>query len=495
MLSLTLASCDIFDFIYGSDPNHPKISFSDAAFSSENRDGYERQEVRANMDVLGQTGGFAYLPSLGNPKILVLPISISGYEHNANAANLAQIKNAFTGESNIWESVESFYYRSSYGRLNLDITVSDYWYESNKTIEAIDRAGRKGTKTEGVQEVIAEALADYRSKKGTNGKEFDSNSDGYIDAVWAVYSCPDYQTDTSLRQYDPTCWAYTYYADRQANVSRPGFSTFAWASYTFAQEAYYADAHTFIHETGHMFGLEDYYDNNTVSATNGSAPAGMIDMMDANIIDHNSFSKFTLGWSNPFLIDKAGSITLKPYETSGEFLLLPTSGGWNGLPFDEYMMIEYYTPDNLNQRDSLIQYSNGLQGFKRPGIRIYHVDARIVEVKASSRGYTYTYTDTLNINDIFAHSNTGARAGKASRNFVSPEYRLLQIMDATYKRDFSQVYKYADDSTLFHAGDSWSISSYSSCFPNGRKSNDGNTFSLSLTVDSITSSGATISFN
>ena len=49
------------------------------------------------------------------------------------------------------------------------------------------------------------------------------------------------------------------------------------------------DAHTYIHEMGHMLGLPDYYDYSFKSS-----PTGMYDMQDNNVGDHNPFSKMHL---------------------------------------------------------------------------------------------------------------------------------------------------------------------------------------------------------
>ena len=81
----------------------------------------------------------------------------------------------------------------------------------------------------------------------------------------------------------------------------------------------YPDARTYIHETGHMLGLIDYYSDNS------SAPAGMVDMMDFNIGDHNAYSKFSLGWVNPRIATKSGEYTLKPFQENGDCIIVPAA--------------------------------------------------------------------------------------------------------------------------------------------------------------------------
>ena len=95
-------------------------------------------------------------------------------------------------------------------------------------------------------------------------------------------------------------------------------------------------------------------------------------MMDFNIIDHNAYSKYALGWIKPYVVTGATTITLKPSATSGQAILLPTStNGWNGSAFDEYMLLEFYTPTLLNKKDSDSAYpDNEQRGFTVNGIRM-----------------------------------------------------------------------------------------------------------------------------
>ena len=52
------------------------------------------------------------------------------------------------------------------------------------------------------------------------------------------------------------------------------------------------DSHVLIHETGHMLGLNDYY--NTYGDSTYS-PLGGLDMMDGDFGDNNPYSKILLG--------------------------------------------------------------------------------------------------------------------------------------------------------------------------------------------------------
>ena len=139
-------------------------------------------------------------------------------------------------------------------------------------------------------------------------------------------------------------WAFTSWN----TTSSAPISVYCWASYGFMQKdarLKKKDAHTFIHETGHMLGLEDYYDTGY-----SLSPFGGLGMMDYNILDLDVYSKWALGWIDPKTItnstkltNKGLTVTLKPFESSGDALVvgLPNNNGWYG---EEYIILEYYTP-------------------------------------------------------------------------------------------------------------------------------------------------------
>ncbi|MFA6662467.1 MAG: hypothetical protein WCS56_05495, partial [Bacilli bacterium] len=66
------------------------------------------------------------------------------------------------------------------------------------------------------------------------------------------------------------------------------------------------DAHTFIHETGHLLGAEDYYNYRGTSQ-----PLGGLDMMDYNIGDHNLWTKMEYGWVDPIVVTGNAKVTIK----------------------------------------------------------------------------------------------------------------------------------------------------------------------------------------
>jgi M6 family metalloprotease-like protein len=443
---------------------------------------YKATATSITQHQLSAGSGILELPSVKKQNILVIPVSLVGYESRATEDVRTQIYKTMFGDpaDTGWESLASFYWKSSFQQQLINGTVSEWWncgYTPTQISKWTD--SEWSNSFDPTWRLLEEAVAWYKARYRTTCKEFDNDDDGAIDGVWMVYDCPSYADVSSLPQM---FWAYTF-EDLRAegpDTEAIGFK-YAWASINFMYEGYgsKADAHTFIHETGHMMGLDDYY---TYSGASNFGPMAGLDMMDYNIIDHNAYSKFAYGWITPYVVSGSTSITLKPASTTGEAILLPDENGWNGSAFDEYILMEFYTPTNLNEKDSTAPYGgNKKQGFTENGVRIYHVDARMVTSTWGGKSWgAWTYTDTIQYKIVptsedpnqkgsmytqLAHSNSDSR--QQLTDGIEKKFRLIQEMDCTQKRDFTYGKGgpfTADNGTLFQAGDSFSLSAYHDSF-------------------------------
>ncbi len=328
------------------------------------------------------------MPSTGNSKILVIPVEYSDYQFDNGYETMLQ--NAFFGkaENTDWQSVSSYYYESSNGLLNIEGAVSP-----KVSIDMTLAEAKSGTATTVSNSVLSSALTTLSSSIELS--DYDSNGDGYIDAVWLVNSAP-YSSSYSIS------WAFTYwFTDSSTTFDGMKANSYAWASIEFLERyvidttvsyGYNADCHTMIHETGHLLGLDDYYSYDY----DGSSPAGRVDMMDANVGDHMAYSKYLLGWIEPtvlttkYLESVNNQVVIYPPENSENtaYILPIQSEGkkadFNNTPFDEYLMIEFYTPTGLNERDSEYSYSRTTKEYTKPGVLVYHVNSRIGKLSLSN---------------------------------------------------------------------------------------------------------------
>ena len=387
------------------------------------------------------------LGSTGEQKILVLPVDFTNYPAPDNMTEV--LNTAFFGSSadTGWESLRSYYYKSSYGKLNITGTVLPVYHTNY-------RASYYTNNEQADYEIMKNALAYYDQQYDFS--EYDNNKDGLIDAIYIVYSRePDYENDNIW-------WAYTYeyYQEDYSLIKHdnvmPSFYTFC--SYEFLFEEVSSgkplkyNMETFIHETGHVLGIDDYYDYDTSYGPSGGIGGG--DMMDYNVGDHNPFTKAILGWVTPYLVTDDITISLSSFGKTGECIIIPKS--FNGTYFDEYYIIDYYTPDGLNELEA---GHNGL--FSIDGVRIYHINA-------STTGLYHT----ISVWDIYSYNNSDTK------------YNLISLVEADGNNNISkgEYGNYSENSDLFQENDICSNLTWY----------NGNSINCSIKVQSIENGEATL---
>ncbi len=364
--------------------------FSKATMEYTDSNGKKQTLDRHLME---QNSGSPCLRSTGEQRMLVVPVGLdddtgtspayptvsrSGRTDKQTTERLDQIEKLFFGEASDtgWQSLKSYYYTSSHGKLTITGNVmrcNGGWFKPGKKPSEYSSSQAV---TDIKKYYIAEYKKDNHGALGADAKEwswYDQDKDGYIDSIWIVYSAAihAYESSTTSMSY----WAYVTSTGNTGTAADPAISKYAWASIDFMDKAYGEglDGHTFIHETGHLFGNDDYY-----SYDDTEAPLGGIDMQDHNIGDHNAFTKWQFGWEAPYVIDDSAYIEMEPTTTSGQFCIIP-SQNFNGTYADEYMMIEFMSPVGLNE-----EYKTGYEsttGYTKPGLRITHVDARAYKKK------------------------------------------------------------------------------------------------------------------
>ncbi|MDY0214516.1 MAG: hypothetical protein RBS24_03240 [Bacilli bacterium] len=430
-------------------------------------------------DYLGKTWDVATWRSVGDQKMLVVPVKFSDtsptYGNDTTIVNT--LNKAFFGASSDtgWESLTSYYEKSSYGALKITgevLTPFNLGY-STATLEAKPKDDQNyWDQTHYVLESI------YNTLSAEKLKEYDVNKDGHVDSVFLVYLAP-------VKDNSDLYWAYQYYWNRYSNETKPTFNTYAWASYEFMyDELPYStlkpSAHTFIHETGHLLGLDDYYDYD-----GKVMPVGGYDMMDFNIIDHNMYSKYLNNWSLPFVPVGEADITLRPAEASGDFILL--NKNWNGHVYDEYILIEYYTPTGLNQKDAFDGYGS-VSAFTVPGVRIFHVDSRI-------RTH-YSQTDVRWTDQILAPSSTQytdiATSNTTSKS-VNASYKKIHLLDGDGRSNtwYHSLVK-PDNKALFQTGAKIEIGGWQKYLFDRATFNDGSEIGFSVEIGAMTNEGVQI---
>lgn len=375
------------------------------------------------------------LPSIGSPKVLVIPIEFTNSTAPANI--VSNLEKAFFGTSadTGWESLKSYYYKSSYGKLDISGTVLKP-YNTGKTTSYYDNlykqylkdlekyeSGKTDEYPDCVEySIIREALKYYDNQ--INYQDYDYNGDGYIDSIYLVY------TNKYSEDSDSFWWAYTneFLTEEQEYYDGVEADFYMFMSYEFFfdklnNQTVNLNTETLIHETGHLLGLDDYYDYDSSTGPNGGIGGG--DMMDYNVGDHNAYSKLMLGWIDPYVVNgNTTTLTLNSFGSSGDAVIVFKQ--YDGSFFGEYYIIDFYTPDGLNAQGA---GNNGL--FSVSGIRIYHIDSTLNDP-----------ADCWSIFELTKYNNSYT------------DHLLIKLVEADGRNDIELGYS-SENSDLFSAGDSF----------------------------------------
>ena len=466
-------------------------------------------------------------PSIGTAQLLVIPVWFTDSNNFISEAKKESVrqdieKSYFGSDEDVgWKSVKTYYEQESMGSLTINGKVSE-WYEcgSSYTSYAVDPA----TDNNGAPKTSAlvESAVDwyFNSNTGDFRRNYDRNGDGYLDGVMLIYAAPDSQT---LDRDDyANLWAYCFWIQdtKKQKPASPGVNAFFWASYDFIYGSEIAssrtgkkygagdtkhcnlDSHTYIHEMGHMFGLEDYYDY----SDHKYQPAGGFSMQDHNVGGHDPFSSYALGWGKAYVPTDTITIDLKAFADTGEMILLKANGVARNTPFDEYLLLEYYTPTGLNEFDTTYKYMSTYGkdypiATKDSGIRLWHVDARLVAGTVSGNKLVWNpskiTTDVNTPRITLAMSNTYMNSSYVSvlaeYDSKYADYNILQLIrnntTATYKpreKDFFVT------GALFKAGDTFTMERYKTQFVNEGKMNTNTDLGFSFTVNACNTTYASI---
>ena len=466
-------------------------------------------------------------PTLGKAKLLVIPVwfndsssFISESKKDSVVEDISAVyfgKNTDTG----WRSVKTYYEEESHGKLRMDGTVSN-WYSVNQSHQYYGQDADH-TKTTSLVESAVEWYFTTDNPSDTR-TSYDCDKDGYLDGVILIYAAPDYATKGGSVS---NLWAYCFWLQNTGakNKAKPGANVFFWASYDFmygkaralsrtghdyshgdTSNNVNADAHTYIHEMGHMFGLEDYYDYSNLKFM----PAGAFSMQDQNVGGHDPYSSFALGWGKAYIPNASVNIELQPFVTTGEMIIL--SPNWNSFnsPFDEYLILEYYTTGGLNYLDSTHAYMGGYPtGSQESGIRLWHVDARLLYTNTPTIRSSYTaskITSNPNISGqkvthMFSNTyNDGSTdmenlSPLSSRNPENDPYSNYKMLELIRNNPVmtGRTKEPLRSSDLFKAGSSFKMSNYSKQFVNETKLNNGSNLGFTFKVNSLNDSYASIS--
>ena len=310
------------------------------------------------------------MPTTGTVKVFALLIDFNDYPHynSVEGINSALFGNGSLIPSNSfpYESLASYYSRSSYNLLNLSSGVTLGWYRP-----AYNRSSMAMTTT--ARETLIKEAITYFKGLGQDFSQFDNDGDGRIEYFIVIWTGPD-------NGWANFWWGYQInFSDQTFTVDGKTLGKYSW-QWEYKSGSTYQGPYspkTVMHETGHGLGLPDYYDYDPTVGPDGGV--GGLDMMDGVWGDHNSFSKWVLEWVPPTVVATGSqSLTLNPSGTSQDAVLI-MPGATSSDPFREFFIAQN-------------RYRVGNDtGYPTDGMLIWHVDATL---NASATGYLYNNSFT-----------------------------------------------------------------------------------------------------
>ena len=296
-----------------------------------------------NADVTAQSK-LGYFPTTGTQKMLVL---LASFKDKAPVYSWAVHTNMFFGSGTPGDfpldSVRNYHLRSSYTNLSLVGTVTPWYaFPNNRSTYTDNRA------------MIKEAATYWDSSMDYS--QFDNDGDGYVDIVYFVYS----------GGYDSGFWWYYWSTISPFTLDGVQFQNYVWAAEDSSKPWYIWSV---VHETGHVLGLDDYYDYaNNVGPKGG---VGCYDIMDYDVMDHCGFSKFMLDWIQPrYIVTNSYNVPLRTLGLYPDTTIVMPKLTNGSTAFTEYFMVE-----NRQRVGNDVGYS-GNWCIHSDGIMIWHVDAK-----------------------------------------------------------------------------------------------------------------------
>ena len=463
----------------------------------------EKTELDFHLRDYWDTYRISALPTLGETKMLVIPVRFTDSDEFITNYNYVRedINTTFfgTNEELGWRSVKTFYEEESKGLVTIGGLTSE-WFEPGISYKDCYN-------TTNIYKLRDDAVEWFFSTHPSEDrKSYDADHDGYLDGLVLIHGCPDYSTGQLQGEGAGNLWAMVKsFNDKNPDLEKPSSVKFMWASYDYiypskakalertgkseySEPGRYSttgytfwtlDVRTFIHETGHMFGLNDFYS----TTEDGIYPAGHTNIQTLNFLSHDPYALLQYGWANPYIPEFTQTISITDFQDNHDVIMLKPNNSAINSTFDEYILVDLYAPTGLNKFNSVdhpIYYGPGPRDQKdltTVGVRIWHVDARLL---TAASDYTEFTTDPTNGKTKMSISNSYYE--EAPENIR--EFLELELIRNDTEIDYRHL-SYNKWTDYFYEGDEFDMTKFPKQFANGTKLDSGLDLGWSIKVDGI----------
>lgn len=424
---------------------------------------------------------YAYPEALGDVNTLVVPVIWADQTDMANEETLQLFREGigrivdengtvtdYSVLSDQKFSLSEYYDISSYGKMKITSFMTDWYYTDMTFAECYDHSP---------DEVYSNQIMDWvrETYPDIDFSIYDQDGNGYVDSMVILNAGYRNSDELFIISYEGAInYRHSYFGDYAGTQEAPRVNTYTNVGYRWLKDDY----STIIHEYAHGLGLIDYYD----VTYSGISAVGEFDMQAESLGDWNAYSKYAVGWLDPYVVtglESGESIeyTIGSLALCDDAIIIPAAGSSFDGPFSEYIMIDLFSDDGVNEYQAK-QYHLG----DTAGVRISHVNAnmekRTIEEASKLEGQENSQPVSYDIGTIH-FANDYKQDGKGRYNI-----EVIQSSGNNTFTDLSKVDPVLKADDLFYEGDTFTVEDYDEFFYNGLM-DDGSVFGYTVQIVSI----------
>ena len=182
-----------------------------------------------------------------------------------------------------------------------------------------------------------------------------------------------------------------------------------------------------------------------------------------------------IGWSKPqvyassdYQLGDKITLNLCDFQSSGQNIILTNTWNSSNSLYDEYLILELFTPTGLNEYDAKFTFMNTVES----GIRLWHVNSLLTDIHDSE--------------DKTSEIIDGKQYHLAYSNYeVESAFDVLHMIRNNPNEVYHTTSRLPYNQTLFRQGDSFDMETFKSQFINGDKLDNGEKLGWSFKIESI----------
>lgn len=270
------------------------------------------------------------MPATGNSSIAVFLVDFQDIKHNEEHTK-EYMESMFFGET---KSLRDYFEHESNGKLEISGDVYG-WYTFEHERAYYENSAR--------DKLLEELVEKY--DKEIDFCKYDSDKDGFLDGIYFVAAGQD-------NGFGNDWWPHVGGLFPMVSCDNVKM-----IQATIINE--YTNEDIIIHETGHMLGLDDYYDTGKGSGTNYF---GGDTLMATNETDVDPLSKILLGWATPRYISDTSKVMLSSAAVNSDMMVIYPKGEMKS---DYFFIVQYHTEDRASAYEQ-----------RKEGLCVYRVNLK-----------------------------------------------------------------------------------------------------------------------